>query len=113
MCLSVCLVVVIVGETGSGKTTQMTQYLLAEGYAKNGGIIGCTQPRRVAAMVCTVSSCAYECLFVLCLVFVCVCVCVFVCRCVSVCVCVCVCVCECLYLLTSVWYKCMCTGCSQ
>ena len=42
-------VVVIVGETGSGKTTQLTQYLMEEGYAKY-GLIGCTQPRRVAAM---------------------------------------------------------------
>ncbi|KAF5843773.1 P-loop containing nucleoside triphosphate hydrolase protein [Dunaliella salina] len=42
-------VVVVVGETGSGKTTQMTQYLNEEGYGKS-GVIGCTQPRRVAAM---------------------------------------------------------------
>ena len=42
-------VVVIVGETGSGKTTQLVQYLHEEGYSKN-GMIGCTQPRRVAAM---------------------------------------------------------------
>lgn len=42
-------VVVIVGETGSGKTTQLTQYLHEDGYSRN-GIIGCTQPRRVAAM---------------------------------------------------------------
>eukprot|EP01103_Thecamoeba_quadrilineata_P003091 TRINITY_DN12914_c0_g1_i1.p1 TRINITY_DN12914_c0_g1~~TRINITY_DN12914_c0_g1_i1.p1 ORF type:complete len:1086 (-),score=258.18 TRINITY_DN12914_c0_g1_i1:63-3320(-) len=42
-------VVILVGETGSGKTTQITQYLHEEGYTKN-GIIGCTQPRRVAAM---------------------------------------------------------------
>jgi ATP-dependent RNA helicase DHX8/PRP22 len=41
-------VLVVIGETGSGKTTQMTQYLLEAGYAKK-GIIGCTQPRRVAA----------------------------------------------------------------
>lgn len=41
--------VVIVGETGSGKTTQLTQYLMEEGYGKF-GLIGCTQPRRVAAM---------------------------------------------------------------
>lgn len=43
-------VVVVVGHTGSGKTTQMTQYLLEEGYGQN-GIIGCTQPRRVAAVI--------------------------------------------------------------
>lgn len=41
--------VVIVGETGSGKTTQITQYLAEDGYA-NKGIIACTQPRRVAAI---------------------------------------------------------------
>jgi pre-mRNA-splicing factor ATP-dependent RNA helicase DHX38/PRP16 len=41
--------VVIVGETGSGKTTQLTQYLMEEGYGEY-GLIGCTQPRRVAAM---------------------------------------------------------------
>ena len=41
-------VTIIVGETGSGKTTQLTQYLYEEGYAKD-GLIGCTQPRRVAA----------------------------------------------------------------
>ncbi|XP_076916304.1 pre-mRNA-splicing factor ATP-dependent RNA helicase DEAH7-like [Bidens hawaiensis] len=42
-------VVVVVGETGSGKTTQLTQYLHEDGYT-NSGIVGCTQPRRVAAM---------------------------------------------------------------
>lgn len=42
-------VIVIVGETGSGKTTQLTQYLNEDGYGKK-GVIGCTQPRRVAAM---------------------------------------------------------------
>ena len=42
-------VVVVVGETGSGKTTQLAQYLMEDGYGRN-GIIGCTQPRRVAAM---------------------------------------------------------------
>jgi pre-mRNA-splicing factor ATP-dependent RNA helicase DHX38/PRP16 len=40
-------VVVVVGETGSGKTTQMTQYMMEEGYT-NFGMVGCTQPRRVA-----------------------------------------------------------------
>ena len=42
-------VVIVIGETGSGKTTQMTQYLIEEGYGSR-GMIGCTQPRRVAAM---------------------------------------------------------------
>ncbi|OQD75204.1 hypothetical protein PENDEC_c008G00691 [Penicillium decumbens] len=42
-------VVVVVGETGSGKTTQLTQFLHEDGYSKL-GMIGCTQPRRVAAM---------------------------------------------------------------
>ncbi|KAJ5893762.1 hypothetical protein N7495_005453 [Penicillium taxi] len=42
-------VVVVVGETGSGKTTQLTQFLHEDGYTKQ-GMIGCTQPRRVAAM---------------------------------------------------------------
>lgn len=42
-------VIIVVGETGSGKTTQLTQYLYEEGYA-NDGCIACTQPRRVAAM---------------------------------------------------------------
>ena len=34
---------------GSGKTTQITQYLAEAGYTAKGKI-GCTQPRRVAAM---------------------------------------------------------------
>ncbi|XP_055388375.1 LOW QUALITY PROTEIN: uncharacterized protein LOC129616893 [Condylostylus longicornis] len=42
-------VLIVVGETGSGKTTQIPQYLDEVGYSKV-GIIGCTQPRRVAAM---------------------------------------------------------------
>lgn len=43
-------VLIIVGETGSGKTTQLTQYLHEGGYTKDGKMIACTQPRRVAAM---------------------------------------------------------------
>jgi pre-mRNA-splicing factor ATP-dependent RNA helicase DHX38/PRP16 len=42
-------ITVIVGDTGSGKTTQLTQYLYEAGFA-DFGMIGCTQPRRVAAM---------------------------------------------------------------
>ncbi|ETL28161.1 ATP-dependent helicase HrpA [Phytophthora nicotianae] len=41
-------VLVVIGETGSGKTTQMTQYMAEMGLTST-GIIGCTQPRRVAA----------------------------------------------------------------
>ncbi|CAF9929772.1 MAG: hypothetical protein ALECFALPRED_004452 [Alectoria fallacina] len=43
-------VLIIVGETGSGKTTQIPQYLHEAGYTKDGMKVGCTQPRRVAAM---------------------------------------------------------------
>lgn len=62
-------VLIIEGETGSGKTTQIPQYLYEavsncrtlffnvpehqntfQGYCKDGKKVGCTQPRRVAAM---------------------------------------------------------------
>ena len=49
--------VVVEGETGSGKTTQIPQFLVNAGYAgsKVAGrdslkLVACTQPRRVAAM---------------------------------------------------------------
>lgn len=42
-------ILIVVGETGSGKTTQLTQFLAEAGFTNN-GMIGCTQPRRVAAM---------------------------------------------------------------
>eukprot|EP01060_Flectonema_neradi_P027794 TRINITY_DN3741_c0_g1_i1.p1 TRINITY_DN3741_c0_g1~~TRINITY_DN3741_c0_g1_i1.p1 ORF type:complete len:931 (+),score=163.40 TRINITY_DN3741_c0_g1_i1:376-2793(+) len=43
-------VVIMMGETGSGKTTQVAQYLYESGYCDGTKKIGCTQPRRVAAM---------------------------------------------------------------
>jgi len=42
-------ILIVVGETGSGKTTQIPQYIHEAGYSALGKI-GCTQPRRVAAM---------------------------------------------------------------
>lgn len=39
-------IVIIVGDTGSGKSTQITQFLHDYGYQKR---IACTQPRRIAA----------------------------------------------------------------
>ncbi len=41
-------VVVVAGETGSGKTTQLPKLCLAAGRGR-AGLIGCTQPRRIAA----------------------------------------------------------------
>ncbi|HEY6942231.1 ATP-dependent RNA helicase HrpA [Dokdonella sp.] len=41
-------VVVLAGETGSGKTTQLPKLCLAAGRG-SAGLIGCTQPRRIAA----------------------------------------------------------------
>ncbi|KAL8032499.1 hypothetical protein ABFX02_13G100100 [Erythranthe guttata] len=39
---------IVVGETGSGKTTQIPQYLKEAGWAEGGRMIACTQPRRLA-----------------------------------------------------------------
>ncbi|XP_074015677.1 probable ATP-dependent RNA helicase DHX37 [Numenius arquata] len=43
-------IVIICGETGSGKTTQVPQFLYEAGYASPDGAIGITEPRRVAAV---------------------------------------------------------------
>ncbi|XP_074897542.1 putative ATP-dependent RNA helicase DHX37 [Buteo buteo] len=43
-------IVIICGETGSGKTTQVPQFLYEAGYASSNGTIGITEPRRVAAV---------------------------------------------------------------
>lgn len=42
-------VTLVVGPTGSGKTTQVPQFLLESEYAKK-GVIACTEPKRIAAM---------------------------------------------------------------
>ncbi|RDB21186.1 putative ATP-dependent RNA helicase DHX35 [Hypsizygus marmoreus] len=42
-------VIIVVGQTGCGKTTQLPQYLFEAGWAADGNTIACTQPRRVAA----------------------------------------------------------------
>lgn len=42
-------VVVIIGETGSGKSTQLSQIFRRRGYTRS-GTIAVTQPRRVAAV---------------------------------------------------------------
>ncbi|KAF4615186.1 hypothetical protein D9613_002823 [Agrocybe pediades] len=42
-------VVIVIGQTGCGKTTQLPQFLLQAGWADDGHTIACTQPRRIAA----------------------------------------------------------------
>ncbi|XP_058738014.1 pre-mRNA-splicing factor ATP-dependent RNA helicase DEAH10-like [Vicia villosa] len=43
-------ILIIVGETGSGKTTQIPQFLFDAEFCRDGKVIGITQPRRVAAV---------------------------------------------------------------
>lgn len=49
-CLAEKRVIILEGETGSGKTTQVPQFLVDAGYVDDGKAVCCTQPRRVAAM---------------------------------------------------------------
>jgi len=43
-------VVIVVGETGSGKSTQMPQYIRDAGLVSEGALIACTEPRRIATV---------------------------------------------------------------
>eukprot|EP00850_Spirogloea_muscicola_P021881 SM000266S09826 [mRNA] locus=s266:110340:113616:+ [translate_table: standard] len=43
-------IIVLVGETGSGKTTQIPQFVCESGFGSAKKQVACTQPRRVAAM---------------------------------------------------------------
>ena len=55
-------VVIVVGETGSGKSTQLPQYLMENGWTNAKQMICITEPRRIAAInlarrICDEKSC--------------------------------------------------------
>ncbi|ODN84690.1 hypothetical protein L202_00583 [Cryptococcus amylolentus CBS 6039] len=48
-CVEKYRVVIVVGQTGCGKSTQIPQYLHEAGWTNQNHVVACTQPRRVAA----------------------------------------------------------------
>ncbi|KAK4689933.1 ATP-dependent RNA helicase DDX35, partial [Tremellales sp. Uapishka_1] len=48
-CVEKYNVVIVVGQTGCGKSTQLPQYLHEAGWTGMNNVVACTQPRRVAA----------------------------------------------------------------
>ncbi|WVQ78187.1 hypothetical protein IAT38_000270 [Cryptococcus sp. DSM 104549] len=48
-CVEKYRVVIVVGQTGCGKSTQIPQYLHEAGWTAQNHVVACTQPRRVAA----------------------------------------------------------------
>ncbi|OCF55267.1 ATP-dependent RNA helicase DDX35 [Kwoniella mangroviensis CBS 10435] len=48
-CVEKHQVVIVVGQTGCGKSTQIPQYLHEAGWTSQNHVVACTQPRRVAA----------------------------------------------------------------
>nr|WJH19561.1 Probable ATP-dependent RNA helicase DHX35 [Euglena gracilis] len=48
--LETCRALIVVGEPGCGKTTQIPQYLFEAGWAEGDRVVCCTQPRRVACV---------------------------------------------------------------
>ena len=45
-----CPVIIVCGDTGSGKTTQLPKMALEAGFAAHGRAVACTQPRRLATV---------------------------------------------------------------
>ena len=49
-CVEYYPTIIIIGDTGCGKSTQIPQYLHEAGWTQQGKCIACTQPRRLSAM---------------------------------------------------------------